>query len=43
MGVCIINPDGIKIIDDAKREEPPWIIFEFKFREDDRKSQNHKK
>ena len=34
MGICIFDPDGIKVIDDAEQEEPPYIIFEFKFRED---------
>lgn len=33
-GVCVFNPDGIKVIDNAKQGNPPWIIFEFKFRED---------
>jgi len=38
VGICVFDPDCInlnlkviEVIDDAEREEPPWIIFEFKF------------
>ena len=34
LGVCVFDPDGIEIIDDAERDEPPYIVFDFKFRED---------
>ena len=33
-GICVFDPDGIKVIDDVEQEKPPYIIFEFKFRED---------
>ena len=33
-GICVFDPDGIKVIDDATRGKPPYITFEFKFRED---------
>lgn len=32
--ICVFDPDGIEVIDDAAREKPPYITFEFKFRED---------
>jgi hypothetical protein len=31
---CVFDPDGIEVIDNAARGKPPYIIFEFKFRED---------
>lgn len=31
---CVFDPKGIKVIDDAAQGEPPYIVFEFKFRED---------
>jgi hypothetical protein len=31
--ICVFDPDGIEVIDDLERKEPPYIIFEFKFRE----------
>ena len=34
MGVRVFDPDGIEVIDDEEQGDPPWIIFEFKFRED---------
>ena len=40
MGICVFNPYGIKVIDDAERGEPPWIVFEFKFREDPKMTQH---
>ena len=33
-GIYVFNPDGIEFIDDASRGKPPFITFEFKFRED---------
>jgi hypothetical protein len=34
-GICVFDPDGgVKVIDDVEQEKPPYIIFEFKFRED---------
>ena len=33
-GVYVFDSDGIKVIDDAALEKPPYINFEFKFRED---------
>jgi len=33
MGVFVFDPDGIKVIDDADLDEPPYIIFEFNFRQ----------
>lgn len=33
-GMCVFNPKGITVIDDAARDKPPYISFEFKFRED---------
>ena len=32
-GVCVFDPEGIEIIDNAELDEPPWIVFEFKFRD----------
>ena len=40
MGVCVFDPEGIEFIDDAERDDPPWIIFEFKFREISQKIQH---
>jgi hypothetical protein len=33
-GMCVFDPDGIEVIDDAALGKHPYIIFEFKFRED---------
>ena len=33
-GICVFDPDGIELIDDAESGYPPYIVFEFKFRED---------
>ena len=33
-GICVFDPDGIELIDDAESDHPPYIVFEFKFRED---------
>ena len=33
-GICVFDPNGIEVVDDAARGKPPYIIFEFKFRED---------
>lgn len=33
-GICVFDPNGIKVVDDEARGKPPHIIFEFKFRED---------
>jgi hypothetical protein len=32
-GIHVFNPDGIEVIDDVEQKKPPYIIFEFKFRE----------
>ena len=32
--IYVFDPDGIELIDDAARGKPPYITFEFKFRED---------
>jgi hypothetical protein len=34
MDVCVFDPDGITFVDDAARGKPPYVVFEFKFRED---------
>lgn len=33
-GIYVFDADGIRVIDDAELEKPPYITFEFKFRED---------
>ena len=33
-GSYVLDPNGIKIVDDAALGKPPWTTFEFKFRED---------
>lgn len=30
-GICVSDPDGIEVIDDATRGKYPYITFEFKF------------
>lgn len=34
MGICVFDRDGIEVIDNAAQGNPPYIVFEFKFRED---------
>jgi hypothetical protein len=33
-GICVFDSDGIKVIDDEALGKDPYIVFEFKFRED---------
>ena len=33
-GICVFDPEGIELIDDAQSDRPPYIIFDFQFRED---------